>query len=375
MASLSPTYYISSSATPGTGDGTLGNPYALSDLSIVGGSYKTVNSGDVIGVVADGTYTLPADLNLVAGVSNSFTIFRGCKTDGTFDNTGATKAIFANNGFRLYTTNNYNVLADIDVQTVTGSTTTGFIGGQGTNNVFYNVHIDGSSATSGPGFYLNGTSSKAFRCSAQNMPGVGFWNPSFKNNAQVIYCHSSNNEIGFNLQGNYWVAVHCIAQEASGGSGSSFGFGMRGNGWLVVHCLADRSLDDGFRVDGNTFFGDIIACVSTNNGGYGYNIDIDLDIVTLTNCNAFGNTSGTINTNRHHIGSGVDDTTDPNYVGGTPYDYTAQTNLPTLEDFLLNVNTPSNMYGALTVLGNWGGGSGGSGGLPIFGGGVIRGGV
>jgi len=107
------------------------------------------------------------------------------------------------------------------------------------------------------------------------------------------------------------------------------------------------------------------ACIAAGNGGYGYNNAMTANAMpSMVDCNAYNNTSGAVN-GTFLIGGVAIDTTDPGFVGGTPYDNTPQAALPTFEAWFRNVGSGANMIGPISPAGA-GGGNGGGGGTGGF---------
>ena len=122
---LNPSYYVST-IDQGSRDGSLGNPYLLSDLSIVGGTNKTVSTGERVAFLADGTYTPGAAPQLTAGA-----LFRGAPVTGGWDETGATKTAWtlnASQDIALLATD--TTIADMHITRSSGSSSMVSMGNQ-----------------------------------------------------------------------------------------------------------------------------------------------------------------------------------------------------------------------------------------------------
>jgi len=289
---ITPTFYISSLATPGTGDGTFGLPYALADLSIVGGTYKTVATTDIVAMLADGTYTPSANLVTVYGSANHAPILRGCKSDGSWDDTGATKAAIQLSGTFCVDVNGYSALVDVQVTAAAGvAGASALINVRGNSALLYNVTVDfgASTSTTSYAFYtLTQNNSRLIRCNT-----LGAFNAAFSCNraAHLVYCVADGAKNGFTGGTVIYASffAYCVAKNCTG-------FGIVASGNIVLHCLAYNCGQSGISVANVGGVGGIgIGCLSYNNGAAGYAAGSPTTVEhVFIGCAGYNNTTGLV---------------------------------------------------------------------------------
>lgn len=359
---MTPDYYVSSLATPGVGDGTLGNPYALADLSIVGGTYKTVTAPAVVAVIADGGYALGTALSLPGGSTFNGACLRGCRVDGTFDDTRATKAQFVltNSGTLRHGT--YDTLADLHVlcQLVSRSTSPVLAGLYSTT---YNVCVEADGVAVNAAAFENTSAMGAHYIACKSL---GLFQRGFYSSRQSTFTYclvdgpSGDGFYIYSTNASTCYFSHCVAANCAGA-----GFNMPGITPTLAHCLA-ISNRDGFVQIANA---SLIGCIAVDNIQYGFTANGygPGQQHLLFGCCGYNNTSGLTNftTNQPYPDGGV-------VLQNPDLDayWAAQGAVPTVSQLLDGSTTGRNPAGPIFLGG--GGGGGGGGPVPMIGSPFVR---
>lgn len=299
------TYYTSHDA-PGSGIGTIGDPFTLQE------GLDASTSADLLLVMDTGPYTPSAtlDVNTNAGSDNQPTRIRGANSDGSDDGTVATISgsslpattdlftmVVANQHFsnlRITAATQHNVY-----QGATGLT-------------FENCRIDNAA---GDGVLINGfaQTSNFFDCEIDNNAnGV---NGAFTSRGDSTYVHCvirDNTTLGVQWGGaNHRPIVECLfygnggdaVQAQSGSSGSME--------MLITRSTFFNNGGDAIQLSATTRMIAITNCIITDSGGYGINGGSADQFSRIDNNNFYNNTSGAWS-----VGTlpGVNTALDPDYV-------------------------------------------------------------
>lgn len=170
-----------------------------------------------------------------------------------------------------------------------------------------NIIADGASLTSSRGF--SGSSSIAYKCTAQNCTNAGF---SFGANCIGILCYATgcsttaayntgtfygcvavaNTITGFVLSNTTTGCVDCISYNNTGASTDGFNLQIGG---YALNCVSYNNGRHGFFTTATTVGQFINNSLAAGNAGYGFSASAATQSVFLQNCAAYNNTSGTFN--------------------------------------------------------------------------------
>lgn len=352
-------YYVS--ASPGeTRDGSYGSPYGLSDLNWFGGSVKTINAGEVVAVL-DGSYTVPANMETSTFGSwapTDLTIFRGCKADGSWDETGLTRPTLNAGNYDLLTRGDRIVFADLKL--VSGSPSQNALLSRASHSTgwrLWNVGFEKGPGTCSAGLAWNSQLWMAF-CDFVGFPTGA----SISFASVLVYCSFVDcNGVGLSVTvvsttANTAVS-HCVANRCG------VGFRVPPRGSILLHNTAAYCTSDGFQFTSGT---DepvaLIGNLSAYNGGYGYAVSGSVSSAPVRVAygnSAYGNTSGPASgwtAENFQMYDTLETTVDPDFVSTA--DLTPRGALRTLSDRWhgSGAGAGRNVAGALTRAYDWGGG-------------------